>query len=162
MELLHGLPHAVVLRLFLPPACTLPLPAFSQVHRGAKGQEGKESLSHYSGWLGQGGCPSWAAQSHASPMPSCHPAQGCPGCSSSCLWSCLGLILHLRDATLEEKMGSADLTGLEYQLWQLVREDTHPTWDSPECCIGVPEHPQLLCLLLRLSPTRSRGSSMPG
>lgn len=88
--------------------------------------------------LGHSECPGWAAHSPTSPMPSCCPAQRCPSCSSSCPWGCPGLILHLWDARLEEKMGSADLTGPEYQLWQLLRDDVHTAWGSPGCCIGVP------------------------
>lgn len=88
--------------------------------------------------LGHSGCPGRAAHSPTSSMPSCCPAQRCPSCSSSCPWGCPGLILHLWDARSEEKMGSADLTGPEYQLWRLLRDEVHTAWGSPGCCIGVP------------------------
>lgn len=107
---------------------------------GAEGQEGKETLSHHLGWRGQGGCPSWAAQSPASPTPSCCPGRGCPSCSSCCPWGCPGLILRLWDVILEEKMDSAGLPGLEYEFW-LAREDADPAWGSPGCSVGLLKHP---------------------
>jgi len=80
--------------------------------RGAKGQEGKETPSDH------GDVPA------APPAPA-----GLPGASAAPA-GCDG----------GGEMGTADLSGLQHQLWR-DREDAHPAWGYPGCCVGLPEHP---------------------